>query len=80
VFESFGVDFSRAAERLRHEWFQRWMLNPQRLEPRTRMPLLPDEKGRTDFREVLDGSAARQFDAIWHWLQGGRSIEAPRGQ
>jgi mono/diheme cytochrome c family protein len=74
VFEVQGVDFAEAAARLRGDWYRRWMADPPRLEPAAKMPKYADDDGRTAFRDVLDGDAARQFDAIWHFLHGAAEL------
>ncbi len=67
VFDEKGVDFVYTARRLRNAYYHRWMLNPTRLEPGTKMPTFSD-KGKTPFSEVYDGDAREQFEAIWHYL------------
>ena len=67
AFDQKGVDFIHTARRLRHEYYHRWMLNPTRLEPGTKMPTFSD-RGKTAFTEVYDGDARKQFEAIWHHL------------
>jgi mono/diheme cytochrome c family protein len=65
----FGVvDLVQARSRLRREFYRRWMLSPQRIDPRTPMPQFADEDGRTALLDVLDGDANAQFHAIWAYL------------
>ncbi len=65
----FGVvNLRTARERLHPEFYLRWMLNPQRVAPLTPMPAYADEEGLSVLTSVLDGSAARQFEAIWQYL------------
>lgn len=67
-FEAPGINLLDAANRLRYPYYQRWMLDPPRLDPLTRMPkLAPD--GKTTPLPEFDGDAARQFGAIWHHMQ-----------
>lgn len=77
VFEVEGLNFMYAKERLRREFFMRWLLDPQRITPMTKMPKYADDEGFTPFAEILGGDANKQFDAIWHYLQTGQKIEAP---
>lgn len=77
VFESQGPDFMYAAERIRRDYYDRWMRNPQALFPGTRMPQYTDVHGRTPIKDILDGDGARQFEAIWHYLAQGREISPP---
>jgi mono/diheme cytochrome c family protein len=68
VFEREGVELLLARRRLRHEYYARWLLDPTRLDPDSRMPKFADAKGRTAFLDVLGGDAAQQFEAIWQYL------------
>ena len=47
----------------------RWLLDPPRIDPDSRMPKYADAKGKTAFTEVLGGDANKQFDAIWHYFR-----------
>lgn len=67
AFEVEGVNFALAHERLRKEWFIRWMDNPTSVTPSTKMPRY-SEDGKSQ-RPELEGDAAKQFDAIWNYLQ-----------
>ncbi|MCC6670636.1 MAG: c-type cytochrome [Planctomycetes bacterium] len=69
VFEAPGIHFRIAARRLRSEYYRRWLFDPLRIDPATRMPKFADEQGRTAIVDVLGGDAARQFAAIWHHLR-----------
>ena len=68
VFERAGIELVTARSRLRREYFARWLRDPTRLDPDSRMPKYADQKGRTAITDVLDGVADDQFDAIWHFL------------
>lgn len=67
AFEVQGPNFDLAHQRLRKEWFLRWMDNPVSITPSTKMPRY-SERGESQRTDVLDGDAAAQFDAIWHYL------------
>lgn len=67
VFESEGVNFSLAKERLRPEYFERWLWNPLRIDPATKMPRYVDKTGKT---QIGDGDAKGQIQAMWHFLLG----------
>ncbi len=77
VFEAEGINFQYSAERLRRDYYMRWMMNPPRLDPATKMPRYAVD-GRTQITEHFEGDAARQFDAIWQYLGAGRNIVAPQ--
>ncbi|MBL9077894.1 MAG: hypothetical protein JNL08_10345 [Planctomycetes bacterium] len=68
VFEREGIELLTARRRLRHEYYARWLLDPTRLDPESRMPKFTLAKGRTALTDVLGGDAAQQFEAIWHHL------------
>lgn len=77
VFEAQGINFAYTKERLRHEYFIRWMLKPSRIQPGTRMPAFALEDGTTPFTEVYGGDARKQFEAIWQYLLQGRDVTPP---
>ena len=62
------IDLALARPRLRRSWFDRFLRDPQRFLPGTKMPRFVDEDGFTALYDVLDGDAERQFEAIWHYL------------
>ncbi|MCA8969736.1 MAG: hypothetical protein KDC95_08130 [Planctomycetes bacterium] len=76
VFESPGINFDRVSERLRHDFYLRWMLDPQRFDKRTKMTKFGDEKGRTAL-PAFDGDAREQFEAVWQYLLEGSKIRPP---
>ena len=78
VFEVPGLNFQYTVERLRKEHFHRWMMNPGRVVPNSRMPQFADLEGRSPFKQHYDGDARKQFEAIWQWLLEGREISPPR--
>ncbi len=69
VFEVEGINFALVANRLRKPFFDRWMWNPQRMDPGSKMPRFGTSEGTTAFTEILDGDAKKQFDAIWTYLE-----------
>ena len=79
VFEVEGLNLDLSRERLRHDYYLRWMLKPSRLEPSTKMPAFAGSDGTTGFVDILGGDGAKQFDAIWHYLQAGRGVVPPKG-
>jgi hypothetical protein len=68
VFERQGVNFRFTAQRVRKEYYTRWLGDPTRIDPDSRMPKFADPKGKTAFTEVLGGDAQKQFEAIWHFI------------
>ncbi len=76
-FEAPAPNFAYVAERLRPEYFDRWMMKPQRVLPGTRMPDFADSEGKTALKNVFDGDARKQFDSIWNYLLEGTKIQPP---
>lgn len=68
-FEAPGINLVDAALRVRYHYYQRWMLTPDRVDVTMRMPVFAMDGKTTQLREVLDGDARRQFDALWHYIQ-----------
>ena len=77
VFESEGINFMFSGERLRREYFDRWILNPVRIDPATKMPVYFDESGESPLYDVLEGDSRKQLDAIWHYLLLGFDMDPP---
>ena len=72
AFEAVGVNFAQSAERLRPGWYHRWMDDPLRITPSTRMPRYADPvTGKAVRPDILGGNATAQFDAIAAWLANG---------
>ena len=67
AFEVQGINFALSHERLRHEWFVRWMDNPPAVTPGSKMPRY-SEDGKSQ-RPELDGDARKQFEALWNFIQ-----------
>ncbi len=80
VFESEGINLARSAARLQKDYFARWLMNPLRVEPTTKMPVYFDEEGKSQLADILDGSAMKQIDAIWQYLRQGEKIQPPGAQ
>ncbi|MFY9340862.1 MAG: c-type cytochrome [Planctomycetota bacterium] len=72
VFEREGIELLTARGRLRHEYYTRWLANPTRLDPDSRMPNFAPG-GKSAFTEILGGDGAQQFEAIWQYLGGLRA-------
>jgi mono/diheme cytochrome c family protein len=77
-FEAPAIDFMHVTERLRKDYYDRWMLNPIALDPATKMPRFSDDDGKTPLRDTLDGEAVKQFDAIWLFLRQGVDAKRPQ--
>ncbi|MCA9173605.1 MAG: hypothetical protein KDB14_03885 [Planctomycetales bacterium] len=73
-----AVDLTEMAERLQKNWFYHYMLEPQQLSPNTIMPSFWPG-GRAMRRDLLEGDAKLQIEALWQYLLEGRQARAPRG-
>ena len=72
------IDLITVTERLNEDWFRRFLLDPNRFHPGTRMPSFwPD--GVSPFPAMLGGKADRQFAALWTYLADGSRAKFPEG-
>lgn len=69
AFEGQGPNLQLGGERLREDYFHRWMHWPQRVIPTTIMPKYTTSKEAALNRTILEGKADAQFHAIWEYLQ-----------
>jgi mono/diheme cytochrome c family protein len=76
-FDSPAPNFSHTFERMRKDYYHRWVRSPQKYQPGTRMPQYADTEGKTSYKDVLGGDAGQQFEAIWQYLREGRAIDPP---
>jgi hypothetical protein len=65
-------------QRVRYEWYLRWLEQPQRMQPGTRMPQVFTD-GKSLLASVLNGAAAAQADAMWGYLSLGPGLPLPEG-
>jgi type 1 glutamine amidotransferase/mono/diheme cytochrome c family protein len=63
-----GVNFALTKQRLRRDFYDRFVLDPPRYDIRTKMPRVVLDGERTALIGVFDGDARRQFDALWHFI------------
>jgi cytochrome c1 len=68
VFEAPGINFALTTERMRKEYYHRWVYFPQRIDPDTKMPKFADDEGKTPLTDILHGDARAQYEAIWQYL------------
>lgn len=74
--ESEGINLALSGERLRQDYFHRWLTAPMRLDPQTKMPTY-FEHGRSPLFNILDGDAEKQIQALWHYIGMGTEIPVP---
>ena len=77
AFEVKGIDFKYVNDRLRKEYFIRWMLNPLRIVPNSKMPRYSTDDGKTALTNILEGDAEKQYKAIWEYFKQGQKLEKP---
>lgn len=75
-FEAPAPNFVHLKDRLRYDFYLRWMGKPMRYQPGTKMPQF-SENGTTTLKEIQDGDASKQFDAIWNYILQGEKMMAP---
>ena len=73
-----GPDLARVAERVNFAWFDRWMTDPQQIQPGTRMPTV-FLNGVSPYPDILGGDPAKQRLAIWHYLSHSARLPPPEG-
>ena len=76
VFDAQGIKLARGGERLLPEYFRRWMRNPLRVDPQTKMPAY-FHQGQSALFEVLDGDAELQIEALYHYILKGNEMIPP---
>lgn len=64
-----GINFALTRERIRHDFYRRFTLDPPRYDVSTRMPKLTVDGRTTKVKNVFDGDARQQFESVWHFLQ-----------
>ncbi len=73
-----SMDMTTMTRRLRREWFHRYLTDPQKYRPGTRMPAAWPG-GKAIFKDVLNGDATTQIEAIWKYLSDGTNARMPSG-
>ncbi|GAA5494736.1 hypothetical protein Rhal01_00900 [Rubritalea halochordaticola] len=69
VFEAPGVNLLYAGQRLRTDYYHRWMKDPRRIDPLTIMPKYFVEENTTTLAQPLDGDGQKQMEAILQWMK-----------
>jgi cytochrome c551/c552 len=72
-----GPDLALTTKRIRPEWFERWMHNPQRMSPGTKMPQYFLDGKATN--ALLDADPAKQIDAFRAYFSLGMGLPLPNG-
>ncbi|HEY1174143.1 MAG TPA: c-type cytochrome [Verrucomicrobiae bacterium] len=77
VFESAGINLAYTGERLLPNFFHRWLQNPLRIDPQTKMPVYFDQ-GNSPLTDVLEGKADKQIEALWQYIRQGKDMPMPK--
>jgi cbb3-type cytochrome oxidase cytochrome c subunit len=73
-----GPDLATINQRVRYDWYERWLHQPLRMAPGTRMPqAFIDDK--STLTTVLGGNADAQAEAMWAYLSLGPGLPLPEG-
>jgi cytochrome c551/c552 len=73
-----GPDLAAMDQRVRYDWYRRWLEQAQRIQPRTRMPVIFPE-GKSLLSTICGGQADAQAAAMWAYLALGSSLPLPEG-
>ena len=73
-----AINLTRMTARVRPEWFDRYMRDPQLYRPGTRMPA-PWPFGQATIRDVLAANVDLQIGAVWMYLADGGKAAVPVG-
>jgi cytochrome c551/c552/mono/diheme cytochrome c family protein len=73
-----GPDLASMSQRVRYDWYRRWLEQAQRMQPGTRMPSAFAD-GKSLVTSLFAGDADAQAEAIWAYLSLGRDLPLPEG-
>ena len=73
-----GPDLATTNKRVRYDWYVRWMHQPQRMAPGTKMPQVLID-GQSLLKTVYDGDGAKQLEALWAYFSLGPGLPLPSG-
>jgi mono/diheme cytochrome c family protein len=73
-----GPDLATTNQRVRYDWYTRWMHQPQRMVPGTKMPQAFIE-GKSLLDQYFKGDGDQQIDALWAYFSMGPGLPLPAG-
>ncbi len=73
-----AISLTKMHQRLREDWFARYLIDPQKFRPGTRMPG-SFVNGVSARRDILKGDPDLQITALWTYLQDGEKAGIPDG-
>jgi hypothetical protein len=68
------INFAHIPQRLRKDYYDRYVLDPPKFLPGTMMPRFSNEDGLTGVTTYFNGDARQQFEAVWHYM---KTVPAP---
>ena len=71
-----GTDLTLVKDRIRPSWFRRFLLEPNKVRPRTRMPSFWP-KGQATNRSILGGNTENQIASLWTYLASSKTEPLP---
>ncbi|HEY2589361.1 MAG TPA: c-type cytochrome [Tepidisphaeraceae bacterium] len=77
AFEAPAINLQYIAPRLRHDYYTRWLRNPPRIDPTTKMPTFEDDEGKTGL-PPFDHNGTKQFEAVWQYLLEADRLQPPQ--
>ncbi len=75
-----GIGLAFMADRLREDYFYRWLRDPLRIDPATKMPQFTTDGRTTKATHLAKGDAATQFQAIWKFLEAVEQVDETRSR
>lgn len=73
-----ALDMQLMTKRVRSEWFFRYLLDPIKYRPGTRMPNSFPE-GQSVYKQIYEGNAEHQIASLWLYLSQGHDAALPDG-
>lgn len=73
-----GPDLATINQRVRYDWYERWLSQPLRMAPGTRMPQAFVE-GKSVLKTIYNGDPRQQAEAMWAYLALGPGLPLPDG-
>jgi mono/diheme cytochrome c family protein/glucose/arabinose dehydrogenase len=72
-----GPELTTVTQRIRRSWFERWLDDPRRIHPGTPMPAIFHRGEPASIRNILNGDAGQQKEALWAYLSQGKKAPTP---
>lgn len=73
-----GADLATTVNRVRYDWYRRWLEQSQRMAPGTRMPSF-FLNGKSPYDKLLNADPDAQAEAMWAYMSLGHGLPLPDG-